>query len=255
MIDEMLGGGWITGVFGVAGRPKQGKSMVLLWLARHLAESGKRVLFVSLEMSQLQCMHRLMSQVSGVDSKLIARDELDFELSPGVWARDVVEQVKIPEGLVISNPVDRTLHDVQNLIVRTKTVLGGLDAVFLDYAQILDFPAKFQTVQGHVWISNQLQRLSLRLDLPIVTGLQLRRADTADEKKMPGMKDIAESDQYGRDATAVFYITRHKTPFDSEWVAGSELILHLGTSRFIENSAERFEVEDRFSRMKHKPWR
>ena len=53
----------------------------------------------------------------------------------------------------------------------------------------------------------------------------------------------------------MFYITRHKTPQDSEWVAGSELILHLGTSRFIENSAERFEVEDRFSRMKHKPWR
>ena len=59
-------------VFGVAGRPKQGKSMVLLWLARQLAESGRKVLFVSLEMTQLQCMNRLLAQVAGIDSNLIA---------------------------------------------------------------------------------------------------------------------------------------------------------------------------------------
>lgn len=258
VMDKMLGGGWVTGVFGVAGRPKQGKSMVLLWLARQLAESGRKVLFVSLEMTQLQCMNRLLAQVAGIDSNLIAKDALDFEVERNnefVWARDLIANVELPAGLVIENPVDRTVFDLQTLILRTKNVLGGLDAVFLDYAQILEYPNKFQPVAGHVWISNQLQRLSVRLDLPIVTGLQLRRADTADDKKLPGMKDIAESDQYGRDATAVFYITRHRKPEDKEWAAGSELILHLGTSRYVENGVERFDVEDKFSRMKHVPWR
>lgn len=255
VLDRMLGGGWSTGVFGIAGRPKQGKSMVLLWLARQLAESGRKVLFVSLEMTQAQCMHRLLAQVTSVDSNLIAKDELDFEIGEGVWARDLIATVGLPSGLVIENPVDRSMHDLSSLILRTKNVLGGLDAVFLDYAQILDAPARFQEVAAHVWLSKELQRLSMRFDLPVVTGLQLKRADTADEKKMPGMKDIAQSDQYGRDATAVFYITRHKQPGDSEWGAGSELILHLGTSRYVENSAERFDVEDRFSRMKHRPWR
>jgi len=257
-IDRLLGGGWRAGVYGIAGRPKQGKSMVLLHFARKLAEQGRKVLFVSYEMDEGQVYDRLIASVTGVDSNLIAKNDLSGETDDGRWAKDVVPNAKssLPENLVVSNPVDRDVSDLFKLIKRTEKKLGGLDAVFVDYAQIMTLPKhKGSEAEMHAALSSRLQQMTMQLGLPVITGLQLRKPDTLNDKKAPGTNDIAGSDKYARDVVGIFYIIRAHVEGDDSYGIGSEMLLKLGTSRFTPDGVSRFIAQDKFSRIVHKEWR
>jgi replicative DNA helicase len=257
-IDRLLGGGWRAGVYGIAGRPKQGKSMVLLHFARKLAEQGRKVLFVSYEMDKGQVSDRLIASVTGVDSNLIAKNDLSGETDDGRWARDVVPNAKesLPKNLVVSNPNDRDVSDLFKLIKRTEKKLGGLDAVFVDYAQIMTLPKhKGNEAEMHAALSSRLQQMTMQLAMPVITGLQLRKPDTLNDKKAPGTNDIAGSDKYARDVVGIFYIIRAHVEGDEPYGIGSEMLLKLGTSRFTPDGVARFIAQDKFSRIVHKEWR
>jgi len=257
-IDVLLGGGWRAGVYGVAGRPKQGKSMVLLHFARKLAEQGRKVLFVSYEMDEGQVYDRLIASVTGVDSNLIAKNDLSGETDDGRWAKDVVPNAKdsLPKNLVVSNPVDRDVSDLFKLIKRTEKKLGGLHAVFVDYAQIMTLPKhKGSEAEMHAALSSRLQQMTMQLGLPVITGLQLRKPETLNDKKVPGTNDIAGSDKYARDVVGIFYIVRSHVEGDEPFGIGSEILLKLGTSRFTPDGVSRFIAQDKFSRIVHKEWR
>jgi len=257
-IDVLLGGGWRAGVYGIAGRPKQGKSMVLLHFARKLAEQGRKVLFVSYEMDEGQVYDRLIASVTGVDSNLIAKNDLSGETDDGRWAKDVVPNAKdsLPKNLVVSNPVDRDVSDLFKLIKRTEKKLGGLDAVFVDYAQIMTLPKhKGSEAEMHAALSSRLQQMTMQLGLPVITGLQLRKPETLNDKKVPGTNDIAGSDKYARDVVGIFYIVRSHIEGDDPFGIGSEILLKLGTSRFTPDGVSRFIAQDKFSRIVHKEWR
>jgi len=257
-IDKLLGGGWRAGMYGIAGRAKHGKSMVMLHFARKLAEQGRKVLFVSYEMDKNQVYDRLLASIVSVDSNLLAKDALDYEVSEGVWARDKVKHAKslLPAGLIVASPVDRDVADLYRLIQRTRNKLGGLDAVFVDYAQIMTLPKhKGTEAEMHAALSTRLQQMTMKLEMPVITGLQLRRPDGVSEKKVPGTNDIAGSDKYGRDVIGILYLIRGHLEGDDPFGLGSELLLKLGTSRFTPDGSARFIAEDKFSRIVHKEWR
>ena len=257
-IDRLLGGGWRAGIYGVAGRPKQGKSMVLLHFARKLAEQGRKVLFVSYEMDEGQVYDRLLASVTGVDSNAIAKNDLMIEMEDGRWARDVVYEAKalLPKSLVVTHPNDRDVSDLFKLIKRTEKKLGGLDAVFVDYAQIMTLPKhKGSEPEMHAALSGRLQQMTMQIGLPVITGLQLRKPEGLNDKKAPGTNDIAGSDKYARDVVGIFYIIRSHVEGDDPYGTGSEMLLKLGTSRFTPDGVSRFIAEDKFSRIVHKEWR
>ena len=101
-IDKLLGGGWRNGIYGIAGRPKQGKSMVMLHFARKLAEQGKTVLFVSYEMDKHQVYDRLQAAVFGVDSNEIAKNSFGTKFDGDKVKAGVAE---MPAGLIVVSPV------------------------------------------------------------------------------------------------------------------------------------------------------
>ena len=252
-IDALLGGGWRNGIYGIAGRPKQGKSMVMLHFARKLAEQGRNVLFVSYEMDKHQVYDRLQAAVFGVDSNEIAKNQFEkkFEGDAVKAGRD-----SMPAGLVVVNPKDRDVSDLHKLIIRTGQKMGGLDAVFVDYAQIMTLPKhNGSEAEMHSALSSRLQQMAVKVELPIITGLQLRKPETLNDKKVPGTNDIAGSDKYARDVVGIFYIVRSRLADEAEHLLGSELMLKLSTSRFTPDGVARFIAEDKFSRIKHKEWR
>jgi replicative DNA helicase len=251
-IDRLLGGGWRAGMYGIAGRPKQGKSMVMLHLARKLAEQDCKVLFVSYEMDEHQVYDRYLASILGIDSNLIAKNDLtDFERQEVRNAKD-----SLPDNLVVVSSPDRDVSDLYKLIERTRKKLGGLDAVFVDYAQIMTVPNhRGNDAEKHAALSTRLQQMTMRVNLPVITGLQLRKPETVNEKKVPGTSDIAGSDKYARDVVGIFYIIRSLMEGDDPFGIGSEIILKFGTSRFTAGGSTRFIAEDKFSRIVHKEWR
>ena len=252
-IDKLLGGGWRNGIYGIAGRPKQGKSMVMLHFARKLAEQGKTVLFVSYEMDKHQVYDRLQAAVFEVDSNEIAKNSFEKKFDG-----DKVKagMNKMPAGLIVVSPVDRDVNDLHRLIKRTEQKMGGLDAVFVDYAQIMTLPKhNGSEAEMHAALSSRLQQMAMKVELPVITGLQLRKPETLNDKKVPGTNDIAGSDKYARDVVGILYIIRSHREGDDPMGIGSEMLLKLGTSRFTPDGSSRFIAEDKFSRIVHKEWR
>ena len=252
-IDKLLGGGWRNGIYGIAGRPKQGKSMVMLHFARKLAEQGKSVLFVSYEMEKHQVYDRLQAAIFGIDSNEIAKNQFDKSFD-----KETVKagQALMPGRLVVVHPKDRDVTDLEKLIVQAKKKLGGLDAVFVDYAQIMTLPKHGGSeAEMHSQLSSRLQLMAAKVELPVITGLQLRKPETLNDKKVPGTNDIAGSDKYARDVVGIFYIVRSHMDGDDGYGIGSELMLKLSTSRFTPDGVARFVAEDKFSRIVHKEWR
>jgi replicative DNA helicase len=252
-IDKLLGGGWRNGIYGIAGRPKQGKSMVMLHFARKLAEQGKSVLFVSYEMEKHQVYDRLQAAIFGIDSNEIAKNQFDKSFD-----KETVKagQSLMPGRLVVVHPKDRDVTDLEKLIVQAKKKLGGLDAVFVDYAQIMTLPKHGGSeAEMHSQLSSRLQLMAAKVELPVITGLQLRKPETLNDKKVPGTNDIAGSDKYARDVVGIFYIVRSHMDGDDGYGIGSELMLKLSTSRFTPDGVARFVAEDKFSRIVHKEWR
>jgi replicative DNA helicase len=252
-IDKLLGGGWRNGIYGIAGRPKQGKSMVMLHFARKLAEQGKSVLFVSYEMEKHQVYDRLQAAIFGIDSNEIAKNQFDKSFDKETIKEG---QLAMPGRLVVVHPKDRDVTDLEKLIVQAKKKLGGLDAVFVDYAQIMTLPKHGGSeAEMHSALSSRLQLMAAKVELPVITGLQLRKPETLNDKKVPGTNDIAGSDKYARDVVGIFYIVRSRTAGEPEFALGSELMLKLSTSRFTPDGVARFIAEDKFSRIVHKEWR
>jgi len=252
-IDKLLGGGWRNGIYGIAGRPKQGKSMVMLHFARKLAEQGRTVLFVSYEMDKHQVYDRLQAAVFGVDSNEIAKNSFGTKFDGDKVKAGVAE---MPAGLIIVSPVDRDVNDLHRLIKRTEQKMGGLDAVFVDYAQIMTLPKhNGSEAEMHAALSSRLQQMAMKVELPVITGLQLRKPETLNDKKVPGTNDIAGSDKYARDVVGILYIVRSHREGDDPMGIGSEMLLKLGTSRFTPDGSSRFIAEDKFSRIVHKEWR
>lgn len=256
-LDHLLDGGWRPGFYGVAGRMKQGKTMVLLQMAYHLALTGKKVLFVSYEMSREHLVDRLLASILSIETSLITKNQLEFEMKfdgEMVWAVDLVDnaRAKLPQNLVIVKPRDTSVHGLRLLISR----LGDVDTVFVDYAQIMTVHDKTNNdVERCRWVSRRLTFLSVEKDLPLISGLQLKRPDGI-SNRVPDSRDIQHSDQFAQDVSGMFYIVRSKLDGEPDWAVGSELILHLGLNRHgASGVAARFVVEDKFSRMKHEPWR
>jgi replicative DNA helicase len=252
-IDKLLGGGWRNGIYGIAGRPKQGKSMVMLHFARKLAEQGRTVLFVSYEMDKHQVYDRLQAAVFGVDSNEIAKNSFGTKFDGDKVKAGVAE---MPAGLIVVSPVDRDVNDLHRLIKRTEQKMGGLDAVFVDYAQIMTLPKhNGSEAEMHAALSSRLQQMAMKVELPVITGLQLRKPETLNDKNVPGTNDIAGSDKYARDVVGILYIVRSHREGDDPMGIGSEMLLKLGTSRFTPDGSSRFIAEDKFSRIVHKEWR
>jgi replicative DNA helicase len=71
-LDRILGSLIAGNVYIVAGRPGQGKTGLLLTIAKHAAQKNKkRVGIFSLEMSRLQVAQRLIAQEAEVDLQRI----------------------------------------------------------------------------------------------------------------------------------------------------------------------------------------
>ena len=259
-LDKALLGGWRSGFYGVAGRLKEGKTLVLLYMAHKLALQGRRVVFVSYEMPVNQVVDRILAQTLDIDVNKIASDELDFELNAGVWARDLVDAAKsrLPENLIVEQPSDNSVHGLRGLLRRIEAKHGVIDAVFVDYGQIMSDSGRHPSpaVENAV-ISSKLRAMSLQLDLTVVCALQIKRQDGVKEKKRFGASDIALSDQYAKDMVGVFYINRvHMPDVDVDPLSvGSELLLDLGTYRFGPPKAIRFRAYDKFARIEYLPWR
>lgn len=192
----------------LGGRPAMGKTTFMMNIARYMAmQEHKRVLVFSLEMTRDRLLGRMISDMTGIPAQSIEQGMVDrFQF-------DKIHELvgKISEsGLIIDDSSSITISEIRTKVRKIKYE-KGLDAVFIDYLQIISPPinaGKMQPTQIIDDISRGLTTLAKDLKMPIFAVSQLSRANESRGDKRPGLSDLRQSGQIEQDASMVIFVHR-----------------------------------------------
>lgn len=201
-LDVKLGGGLVkTGLYIIGARPGMGKTTVALNLATNIANAGKRVLFVSLEMDKTQITTKRISiwsylpftalyngRISNADTERLAR------------TLDRIEQMPF-------DVIDEGIGNVADLAAFLQ-IRRDYDVVFVDYLGILSPAADDLQKPRYEQITNisaDLKRLAKRTGIPIIALSQLNRES---KNKRPTLAELRDSGAIEQDADGVILLYR-----------------------------------------------
>ena len=210
-LDDKTSGWQASDLVIIAGRPAMGKTSFALSIAKNIAVDNRLpVAFFSLEMSNVQLVQRLMSNVCEIPGNKI----LNGQLTNDEWER-LDKNLRNLTGAPIY--VDDTpglsvfeLRTKARRLVREKNV----KIIMIDYLQLMNANGmRFGNRQEEVsTISRSLKGLAKELDIPIIALSQLNR--TVDnrgegiEGKRPQLSDLRESGAIEQDADLVLFVHR-----------------------------------------------
>lgn len=215
-LDRILKSLIAGNVYLIAGRPGQGKTGLVLSIARNAAMNKKRVGIFSLEMSRLQVAQRLIAQEAEVDLQSIISGELkEHEWAKYTHGVEVVADYPI----VINDLSSINIAQIRQTARKIKAA-GGLDLLIVDYIQLATGDgANYERRELEVGsVSRGLKYLARELDVPILAAAQLSRAIEKRAEKKPILSDLRESGSLEQDAYAVIFIYKSDDEFNKNVV-------------------------------------
>jgi len=188
-VDEHLGGGYRQdgkALYVFAGQANIGKSIFLGNVAANIAEQGKNVLVVSLEMSEMLYAKRIASNVTKIPLKNFKDDAHTLRYA-------LKEEGKTSGKLFIKEFPPSTITPKQLSAFIKKLIDTGvhLDAIVIDYVSLLHTEKGTNSYERIKYICEQVRAMSYIFLCPIISAVQLNRNSFG--KDNPGMEGISES--------------------------------------------------------------
>ena len=199
-LDIALGGIKRDEFIVIGARPSVGKSAFTLQVGLNVARSGKRVLYVSPEMSELQLGTRLLSLESGVPYRKIQAAKVPPE---------DLERIKAATHAIINLPLDiddSPDQTIESIRLQARSMLGGsgLDLLLVDYLQLLC--EGDDSKENVTKVSRGLKSIAKDLHIPVWAVTQLSRQIEYRDDKRPHLSDVRGSGQIEQDCDAVLFI-------------------------------------------------
>jgi len=176
-----------------------GKTTFALQVAEKIASRGKKVAYVSLEMSEVQLIQKMIARKSMVNSRKIRN---------GTLSEEELKKISI-SAANISNlqfTILTKTNNVQQIEIEARRLKNRdkLDLLVIDYLQLVRNIGNFNNREQEVAdISRTLKLLSLDLNIPIIALCQLNRNASRNE---PTLADIRESGSIEQDADNVIFL-------------------------------------------------
>ncbi len=198
-LDYCTGGLFDGEMTVIAARPSVGKTALGLFIAIKLAREGRKVHFVSREMSSNAIGMRILSMASGIDTGRIKAGKITEEQ----WQKIARALGEYSTSNLIVDTDSKTPSDIK-AVTKEIQAKDGLDIVIIDYLQILTPDGRHNTREQEVAsISRSLKNLSLDLNKPVIVLAQLNRNA---ENKRPTLADLRESGAIEADADNVWFL-------------------------------------------------
>lgn len=207
-LDDFLAGGLQPGrTYVIGGRPGEGKTVLALNLAAHVAERGRPAAVFSVEMGDLEVVARVLASGAQANYGQIVRRCIDAEN----WARlSEYEDSYVNMPLTVIDRSDVTVDYIAAQCRTLKRRPEGLDVVVVDYLQLLRESDSRQSRERQVaQVSRALKVLSRELDVAIIIACQLNRQVTGQDRK-PVLSDLRESGAIEQDADVVILLHHEK---------------------------------------------
>lgn len=191
----------------IGARPSMGKTAVALNLAASVAESGRHVLFASLEMDAGEIMDRLACMYSGMSSDALAMPGRFTPADEASVGRALSAVDALP--LHVDDTSTQTVSHILACASRIRAAHGDLALVVADYAQLIEPDPAIKDRREQVSdISRRLKQLARILNVPVVLCCQLNRSADNRENKRPRLSDLRETGQFEQDADLALLLFR-----------------------------------------------
>jgi len=212
-LDRLTSGWQNSDLIIIAARPAMGKTALVLSMAKNMAvDYNTPVAVFSLEMSSLQLVNRLISNVCAIEGDKIKSGQL----SSPEWERLMVNTRSLSTApLFIDDTPSLSIFELRTK-ARRLVREHGVKIIIIDYLQLMNATGmKFGSREQEVsTISRSLKQLAKELDIPIIALSQLNRGVetrvVTDDKlgKRPQLSDLRESGAIEQDADIVCFIHR-----------------------------------------------
>ena len=211
-LDDKLEGGFLQngrGLYIFAGQTNIGKSIVLGNIAKNIAETGKTVLLITLEMSEMMYAKRICSSVSKIPIR-------ELRTNCRLLKETITDiKNKNPKGRIFIKEFPPSLitpNQLSAFIKKLKSKGINIDAIVLDYLNLLNSPVGSNSYERVKYLSEQVRALTYVFSCPIITATQINRSEY--DVGEPSLKSLSES--YGMGATADFIAGVYQQDEDSE---------------------------------------
>ena len=200
-------GGLFGGTFtGIGGVPKCGKTTLMLNMAREACIQGKKVLVVSLEMSENDIQAKLVSRITGIDTRHlrgIAHKNDETAMRAIMNASAEIAEYNLyrigRKGVSVAD-IDGEIDN-----------LGGVDIVFIDYLQKLTPTNRKEAKYNQVTqLSNDCSMLALKYNIPIVFIASINRQHVGRNDGKPTINDFRDSGVIEYDVTAALLLYKNE---------------------------------------------
>jgi len=190
----------------IGARTSVGKTALAVDLATKWVKAGRRVSFLSLEMSAREVVARFAGSMTGIPVMDVHRR-----------AADVTEQVV--QGAALHLADRRKMGGVTLPILKARAhqharLMGGIDALIVDYVQLVDpvqriDESRYQAVGR---ISTELKDLGAALNCIVFAPAQVGRSveDRTGADQAPRLSDLRESGNLEQDADHVWFVWKER---------------------------------------------
>jgi replicative DNA helicase len=205
-LDEITNGFMPGELTVIAARPGMGKTAMVVCVARNIAiDQKKPVAIFSLEMVGGQLMNRLISAESHVSLERILRGQLSSAEIQHIGSTD---RILSESPLFVDDNASLTILEFRAR-ARRMVMQHGVQAIIVDYLQLMKNPEAFNRENEISSISQQLKVVAKELNIPVIALAQLSRAvETRGGSKRPQLSDLRESGGIEQDADVVMFLYR-----------------------------------------------
>lgn len=197
----------------IGARPGVGKSAVAVQIAyQHCIREQRPAGLISLEMSPTAVTERLTALVSGVNMHAYKQMRNDDP------RKDELRQRVTDASGVVSNGKLRIVRSINGNLATVLTQARdmharfGIEALIIDYLQLMRSDKKENRTQEVSEISRSLKVLAMELDIPVIALSQLsRQVEQRGADAHPRLSDLRESGSIEQDADIVIFIHRQLT--------------------------------------------
>lgn len=211
-LDRKLAGGWkAPDLVVLAARPSVGKTALAIHMAKRAARNRIPVLFVSLEMGEIQLYDRMIIGESGVNS---------YEYNSGnITDTELEKAEKTAFSEIAGLPLyvdDNPNQTVVNILSKARVMKrqGKCGLLIIDYLQLITpvYRPGQNREQEVAQISRSLKLGAKNLDMPVIVLSQQNRKGGSD------LATLRDSGAIEQDADIVFFIERNSDDSDVEMV-------------------------------------
>lgn len=208
-----------------------GKTTIAAIMAYNILKQGKKVLFVTVEMTKKDLFAKMISYLTGISYIEILKGRLRKDKD---WVKFDTKEWKIinsaREKIIKSNLILFGEKELTTLDIKSKiTEAGNFNIVFIDYLQELKPVAEYKTLYVKVSnIASELKSIALETDIPLVVVSSINR-DYSDRKDFkPHISDIRESGRVEYVADMILLLHRESIFRDAKISENIEEFKHKG---------------------------